>query len=252
MVRESRRIDPSTSFPQTAMVATQRLTKIYRTGSEDLIAVNDVTLSVERGEFVALMGPSGSGKSTFMNLIGCLDRPSRGSVYLDGRDVSRLSMDELADIRNKSIGFVFQGFNLLPRTSALENVALPLLYAATSAEERNRRSAEALQAVGLADRASHTPSELSGGQQQRVAIARALVNEPLLVLADEPTGNLDSHSSDDILALFKQLNADRGITLVIVTHDPNVAAKARRVVSFHDGKIVDDRSNLPVYSEAAQ
>jgi putative ABC transport system ATP-binding protein len=233
------------------IIATHDITKVYVTGSEELVAVNDVSLTVKRGEFVALMGPSGSGKSTFMNLMGCLDRPTRGSYLLDGRDVSQLSTDELADARNKFIGFVFQGFNLLSRTNARENVELPLLYAAVEPKERSRRALEALRSVGLADRADHNPNELSGGQQQRVAIARALVNDPLLVLADEPTGNLDSRSSSEIMALFTQLNVERGITLVLVTHDMNVAASAKRVVSFLDGRIVEDRPTpSPAHSVA--
>ena len=233
------------------IIATRNITKVYTTGSEELVAVNDVSLTVQRGEFVALMGPSGSGKSTFMNLLGCLDRPTRGSYLLDGRDVSQLSADELADVRNKFIGFVFQGFNLLPRTNARENVELPLLYAAVEPKERSRRALEALRSVGLADRADHNPNELSGGQQQRVAIARALVNDPLLVLADEPTGNLDSRSSSEIMALFTQLNVERGITLVLVTHDMNVAASAKRIVSFLDGRIVEDRPTpSPAHSVA--
>ena len=233
------------------IIATHDITKVYSTGSEELVAVNDVSLTVKRGEFVALMGPSGSGKSTFMNLLGCLDRPTRGSYLLDGRDVSQLSPDELADVRNKFIGFVFQGFNLLPRTNARENVELPLLYAAVEPKERTRRALEALRSVGLADRADHNPNELSGGQQQRVAIARALVTDPLLVLADEPTGNLDSRSSSEIMTLFTQLNVERGITLVLVTHDMNVAASAKRVVSFLDGHIVEDRPTpSPAHSVA--
>jgi putative ABC transport system ATP-binding protein len=234
------------------IIQTHNLTKIYHTGSEELVAVNNISLAVGRGEFVALMGPSGSGKSTFMNMMGCLDRPTSGSYLLDGRDVSRLTKDELADVRNKFIGFVFQGFNLLSRTTAQENVELPLLYAAIGAEERTRRAHAALSAVGLEDRAHHRPNELSGGQQQRVAIARALVNDPLLILADEPTGNLDSRSSSDIMSLFTQLNAQRGITIVVVTHDPGVAATARRVVSFHDGRVVEDSPHSsPVHSGAA-
>jgi putative ABC transport system ATP-binding protein len=234
------------------IIQTHNLTKIYHTGSEELIAVNNVSLTVNRGEFVALMGPSGSGKSTFMNMLGCLDRPTSGSYQLDGRDVSRLTADELADVRNTFIGFVFQGFNLLARTTAQENVELPLLYAAVGAEDRARRALAALRAVGLADRASHRPNELSGGQQQRVAIARALVNDPLLILADEPTGNLDSRSSADIMSLFTQLNAERGITIVVVTHDVGVAAAAKRGVSFHDGSIIEDSpSASPVHSGAS-
>ncbi len=224
-----------------SIVQTRDLTKIYHTGADDLIAVNDVSVTVQRAEFVAIMGPSGSGKSTFMNMLGCLDRPTSGSYLLAGRDVSALSLDELADVRSKFIGFVFQGFNLLSRTTALENVELPLLYAAVPAEERTQRAQAALTSVGLGDRLHHRPSELSGGQQQRVAIARALVNDPVLILADEPTGNLDSRSSAEIMTLFTQLNAERGITIITVTHDANVATWSRRIVEFRDGKIVQDR-----------
>jgi putative ABC transport system ATP-binding protein len=223
------------------IVETQHLTKIYHSGADDLIAVNDVSVAVRRGEFVAVMGPSGSGKSTFMNMLGCLDRPTSGTYLLAGKDVSRLSPDELADVRSKFIGFVFQGFNLLSRTTALENVELPLVYATAPPEEQARRAEAALRSVGLADRLHHRPSELSGGQQQRVAIARALVNDPVLILADEPTGNLDSRSSADIMSVFAQLNVDRGITIIIVTHDSNVAAWAQRMVEFRDGSIVVDR-----------
>ena len=223
------------------IVETRNLTKTYHAGADDLVAVNDVSLTVQKQEFVAIMGPSGSGKSTFMNMLGCLDQPTSGSYRLAGRDVSRLSPDELADIRSHFIGFVFQGFNLLPRTSALENVELPLLYAAVPAGERTQRATAALELVGLGDRLHHKPNELSGGQQQRVAIARALVNDPVLVLADEPTGNLDSKSSAEIMSLFSRLNHERDITIIIVTHDPNVAAWARRIVTFKDGRVVEDR-----------
>ena len=224
------------------LIAVRGLSKTYEVGAVPVRALDDVSLAIERGEFVAVMGPSGSGKSTFMNLLGCLDQPTAGSYLLAGRDVAHLSGDELADIRGKFIGFVFQGFNLLARANAAENVELPLLYSGASHDERKRRVADALAAVGLADRAHHLPSELSGGQQQRVAIARALVNNPLLVLADEPTGNLDSRSSEDIMRLLERLNQDRAITLVIVTHDPNVAKWARRVVVFSDGRVVEDRT----------
>lgn len=222
------------------IVETKHITKLYRSGDTDLVAVNDVTLTVQRREFVAIMGPSGSGKSTFMNLLGCLDKPSSGSYNLSGTDVSALSLDQLADVRSRMIGFVFQGFNLLARTTALENVELPLVYAAVPVDERKRRAAAALDLVGLSDRLQHRPNELSGGQQQRVAIARALVNDPVLVLADEPTGNLDSKSSTEIMTLFSNLNKDRGITIILVTHDANVAAWSHRIVAFSDGRVVED------------
>jgi len=222
------------------IVETMHLTKVYRSGDTDLVAVNDVTLTVRRGEFVAIMGPSGSGKSTFMNMLGCLDKPTSGSYELATEDVSGLSLDELAEIRSRMIGFVFQGFNLLPRTTALENVELPLLYAGVPADERRRRAAAALELVGRGDRRQHRPNELSGGQQQRVAIARALVNDPVLVLADEPTGNLDSKSSNEIMSLFSKLNKERDITIILVTHDANVAAWSHRIVAFSDGRVVED------------
>ncbi|HEX6799531.1 MAG TPA: ABC transporter ATP-binding protein [Ktedonobacterales bacterium] len=221
------------------VIAVRELTKTYVMGTTHVRALRGVTLAVQRGEFVAVMGPSGSGKSTFMNLIGCLDRPTSGSYALMGIPVSRLSLDQLADVRNRRIGFVFQGFNLLARATALGNVALPLVYAGLTREEQERRARRALQLVGLGSRLHHQPSQLSGGQQQRVAIARALVNGPAVLLADEPTGNLDSRTSVEILALLQALNA-RGLTIVLVTHELDVAAYAQRQIGFHDGRVVRD------------
>lgn len=214
--------------------------KIYQTGDVKFHALRGISLSVREGEFVAIMGTSGSGKSTMMNIIGCLDRPTGGSYVLDGQDVSALSKDERADIRNLKIGFVFQGFNLLSRTSALENVELPMMYAGIDAAERNKRATEALAAVGLAGREQNHPNQLSGGQQQRVAVARSLVNQPKLILADEPTGNLDSRTSVEVMEIFQRLNREQGITLVLVTHEPDIAEYASRVVVFKDGKISKD------------
>jgi len=221
------------------IIATEGLTKDYHLGSHTVHALRGVSITIERGEFVAVMGPSGSGKSTFMNLLGCLDRPTAGRYVLDGEDVAGLSPDALARIRNAKIGFVFQTFNLLPRTTALENVELPLLYAGLSARERRARARARLAAVGLAARETHHPSQLSGGQQQRVAIARSLVNDPAVVLADEPTGNLDSRTSVELLALMQRLNRD-GLTIVLVTHEPDIAAYASRVLSFRDGRLRGD------------
>jgi putative ABC transport system ATP-binding protein len=215
------------------------ITKIYKMGSLEVPALQGVDLVVERGEYVAIMGPSGSGKSTLMNIIGCLDRPTSGTYHLDGEDVSHLDDNALAAIRLRKLGFVFQGFNLLARTDAINNVALPLFYAGVSARERRRRALATLTEVGLADRAHHKPSELSGGQQQRVAIARALVNNPAVLLADEPTGNLDTKTSAELMALFDQLH-EGGRTIIMVTHDENVARKARRIVRLLDGRIVAD------------
>jgi len=217
------------------------ITKTYKSGSLEVQAVRGVDLRVERGEYVAIMGPSGSGKSTLMNIIGCLDRPTTGTYRLDGVDVSHLDDNALAGIRLRKLGFVFQGFNLLPRTDAIKNVGLPLFYAGVGARERSRRVMATLAEVGLAERAHHKPSELSGGQQQRVAIARALVNDPAVLLADEPTGNLDTKTSADIMALFDQLHAG-GRTIIMVTHDENIAGNARRIVRLLDGLVVADES----------
>jgi putative ABC transport system ATP-binding protein len=225
--------------PPTPVVETRALEKIYRMGDLEVAALRGISLSIEGGEFVAVMGASGSGKSTFMNLLGCLDRPTRGSYLLSGRDVSRLSRDQLARVRSEQIGFVFQGFNLLPRTTAVENVELPLLYQGVGSRDRHRRAAEALARVGLADRLEHTSAQLSGGQQQRVAIARALVNRPALLLADEPTGNLDSRTSIEVMSIFQELN-EQGLTVLLVTHEADIAQHARRVVTFKDGVVLSD------------
>jgi putative ABC transport system ATP-binding protein len=211
-------------------------------GEERVRALDGVTLCVERGEYIGIMGPSGSGKSTLMNLIGCLDTPSSGSYVLNGREVGRMTDDELAQIRNQEIGFVFQTFNLLPRTNALQQVELPLVYAGVSKKERRERAVRVLEAVGLGDRMGHQPSELSGGQRQRVAVGRALINNPSILLADEPTGNLDSQTGSEIMALFDELNS-RGNTIVLVTHEEDIAAHARRIVRLRDGKVRDDRPN---------
>ncbi len=215
------------------------VTKRYQMGDVTVHALRGVSLTIDVGDFVAVMGSSGSGKSTLMNILGCLDRPTSGRYVLDGREVSRLGRNELAEIRNHLLGFVFQSFNLLSRTSAVENVELPLIYADVSARERRRRAQAALQRVGLGDRADHHPSQLSGGQQQRVAIARALVSQPRVILADEPTGNLDSHTSVEIMALFQELGRS-GITVVLVTHEPDIALYASRVIVVRDGRIQSD------------
>jgi putative ABC transport system ATP-binding protein len=222
------------------VIQLEHIHKTYTMGDVEVHALRGVSLTVREGEFVAIMGASGSGKSTTMNIIGCLDRPTRGHYILDGQDVSGMSKDERADIRCQKIGFVFQGFNLLSRTSALENVELPMLYAGVASGERDRRAMEALAAVGLTGREQNHPNQLSGGQQQRVAVARALVNNPALILADEPTGNLDSRTSVEVMEIFQRLNRERGITLILVTHEPDIAEYAQRVIVFKDGKIKKD------------
>jgi putative ABC transport system ATP-binding protein len=226
------------------MIAVRDLTKHYHVGDHVVRALRGVSVDVDAGEFVTVVGPSGSGKSTFMHILGCLDRPTSGQYLLGGRDVSRLGTDDLARVRNETIGFVFQGFNLMARTSAVENVELPLLYTrqgALRAPERRSRALRALEAVGLSDRADHHPSQLSGGQQQRVAIARALINEPTLLLADEPTGNLDTETSQEVMKIFADLRAERGLTIVVITHERDIAAWGTRTMDFRDGVIVSDR-----------
>ena len=225
------------------LIQTQELVKVYYFGEVEVRALRGVSLSVERGEFVAIMGPSGSGKSTFMNILGFLDQPTKGQYLLEGINGEHLSRDELAEIRNQKIGFVFQGFNLLARTSALENVELPMIYARTSTSKRKEMAQKALSAVGLEGRGHHHPSQLSGGEQQRVAIARALVNQPSIILADEPTGNLDSKTSVEIMTIFQHLNRDLGITIIMITHEPDIALYAKRNIHFKDGVVVDDREN---------
>lgn len=227
------------------VIAFQNLKKSYALGENTVHALRGVSLEIEAGEFVTIIGPSGSGKSTMMHILGCLDRPTEGRYFLNGKDVSNLSRDELAEVRNKQIGFVFQGFNLLPRTTAAENVEVPLLYSRPVKPAAQRRAAAiaALKAMGLGDRTEHLPNQLSGGQQQRVAIARALVNEPTLILADEPTGNLDSTTSMEVMRTFQELRERRGITIVLITHDPEVASYGSRIVAIRDGLIVSDKQN---------
>jgi putative ABC transport system ATP-binding protein len=231
------------------LIETRNLVKLYRMGDSEVRALVDVSVGIGKGEFVSVMGPSGSGKSTFMNVVGCLDRPTSGEYRLDGNAVSEMAGDQLAAVRNRHIGFVFQQFNLLARTPALENVELPLIYAGVAKKERSARAMKMLHRVGLAERAHHHPAQLSGGQQQRVAIARALVTEPLIILADEPTGALDSHTSLEIMALFQELNR-QGMTVVLVTHEADVARFARRLLRFRDGRLVSDESQQPVAAAA--
>ncbi|HUJ61303.1 MAG TPA: ABC transporter ATP-binding protein [Kofleriaceae bacterium] len=233
----------------SALIELEHVSKVYVSGETEVRALDDVSLAVPAGQFVAVMGASGSGKSTLMNVIGCLDRPTRGIYRLAGRAVGDLPPNELARIRNRLLGFVFQSFNLLPRTSARENVELPLLYSGVSARQRAARALAALDRVGLADRASHTPGQLSGGQQQRVAIARALVNDPKLILADEPTGQLDSHASMDLMRLMQEL-VRGGITIVLVTHEPDIGHCAERVIAMRDGKVISDAPQVPVKAAA--
>jgi putative ABC transport system ATP-binding protein len=223
------------------LINTEALRHSYRVGGRLVWALDGVSLAIKQGEFVAVMGPSGSGKSTFMHLLGCLDTPTAGCYCLNGVDIGSLGRDALAAIRNRSIGFVFQSFNLLPRTTALENVEMPLIYRRMRSVEGRRRALALLEEVDLSDRAGHTPAELSGGEQQRVAIARALVNEPMVLLADEPTGALDSHTSLEIMAIFQRLNREHGLTIVLVTHEADIAAYAERIVTFRDGRVVTDQ-----------
>jgi len=223
-----------------ALIEAQDLTKVYNLGENPVRALDGVTLTIERGEFVAIMGPSGSGKSTFMNVVGCLDKPSGGTYHLDGVDIGLLSSNELAEIRNRTIGFVFQVFNLLSRTSALENVELPMLYQSIPSAEKRQRALTALKSMGLEGREHHHPNQLSGGQQQRVAIARALVNDAPLILADEPTGNLDTKTSQEIMELFVKLNQEKGITIILVTHEADIAVFSKRSIRFLDGKVTGD------------
>lgn len=227
----------------TDLIVIKNLIKTYATGDTSFNALDDVSLSVKQGEFVAIMGASGSGKSTFMNVLGCLDKPTSGTYFLDGIDVSKMTMDELSAIRNRKLGFVFQGFNLISRTSALENVEMPMIYKGIPPEERIKRAKAALKIVGLEKRETHMPNQMSGGQQQRVAIARAIVNDAQIILADEPTGNLDTKTSIEVMEFFVKLNSAAGKTIVLVTHEPDIAEYAKRVVTFRDGKIISDVLN---------
>jgi len=226
------------------LIEARDITKIYQLGDVELRALDGVSITIDKGEFLAIMGPSGSGKSTFMNIIGCLDIPTSGQYFLEDIDVGKLTRDELAHIRNQKIGFVFQGFNLLSRTSALENVELPMLYNDVPIKERKQKAITALKIVGLEGREHHHPNQLSGGQQQRVAIARAIVNEAPIIFADEPTGNLDTRTSMEIMELFQKLNNESGITIILVTHEPDIAVYSKRVIRFLDGRLVSDKSTI--------
>ncbi|MBI4690784.1 MAG: ABC transporter ATP-binding protein [Nitrospirae bacterium] len=224
------------------LIEVKDITKVYKLGDVSVQALCSISTTVEKGEFIAIMGPSGSGKSSFMNILGCLDKPTTGQYLLEGVDVGRLGRDELAGVRNKKVGFVFQGFNLLSRTSAVENIELPLLYDGAIAGKRREKAIEALKSVGLEDRAGHHPNQLSGGQQQRVAIARAMVNDAPIILADEPTGNLDTKTSAEIMNLFVKLNQESDITIILITHEPDIAAYSKRIIKFLDGCIISDEN----------
>lgn len=229
----------------TELIRTEHLTKVYGNAGQRTTALDDVSIRIDAGEFVAVMGPSGSGKSTFMNIIGLLDRPTSGTYFFEGKDVGDFSLDQLADLRSKRLGFVFQSYNLLPRTNGVENVELPLVYTVRSAARRRELALEAMRVVDVAGLAAQMPNQLSGGQQQRIAIARALVNEPSLILADEPTGALDTKTSHDVMKLIARLNLEHRITIVVVTHEADIAAYARRIVRFRDGRVESDQANLP-------
>ncbi len=224
----------------SSIIKIENISKVYDTGAVQVHALRDVSLSIEEGDFVAIMGQSGSGKSTLMNVLGCLDRPTSGVYELDGINISKIESRELSSIRNKKIGFVFQSFNLIPRTSSLKNVELPMIYAKMGKKERRERAIELLEKVGLGERLHHMPNEISGGQKQRIAIARALANKPAIILADEPTGNLDTSSSEEIMNLFTELN-NEGVTVIVVTHEDNIAEYTKRIIRFRDGQIVEDR-----------
>jgi putative ABC transport system ATP-binding protein len=243
-VRDSMAVlDAAAASSSAPVIETHNLMKVYQMGDTEVHALNGVSIQIDKGEFVAIVGPSGSGKSTLMTIIGALDKPTSGSYKLDGTEIAQMSDDSLSDIRNYRIGFVFQKFNLLGRTSALNNVGLPLVYAGADGKERDRRAKEALELVGLGSRSHHKPNELSGGQQQRVAIARALINNPSIILADEPTGNLDTKTGEEIMRLFRQLHDERGITLILVTHSPEIAQQADRVIAMRDGVVVEDHNH---------